>query len=251
MSNKLYFALGALVGAAGGSVAAYFLTRRHYEAEMDEVIDDYAERCKERIDDIVSYYEGGKDAEESLEEPEPKPEEFASNEGVKKYHHYNGGQFDESSVQSVFSQKNLDKVEGGGYRFKKEEDVTEGQKAIKEKPEFTPDINGIEELDADELQNAVDLIKAGESTFSTEELVYDINKDELMLNYDTEDAILAEEYYGMTRTELIGDIWKWATDYVNEDTQEGDFYVRNENLGVIFLVNVIFDPSQPIVEVSE
>ena len=107
MNNKIIFAIGLLTGAGIGSVAAYFGLKRHFENLLDQEIEDYANRCTERIEDIINYYEGGKDAEEALEdsddEPEeaPEPEEYRHNEGVKKYHHYANSSDD--NVQSVFS----------------------------------------------------------------------------------------------------------------------------------------------------
>lgn len=238
MNNRVIFAIGVLAGAGIGSVATYFGLKRHFQTVVDQEIDDYAERCSERIEDIISYYEGGKDAEESLEEdsePEeaPEPEEYRHNEGVKKYHHYANSSDD--NVQSVFSKDNIKEV-AGAVRFKSEEEkVTEGQKDILKRPELE-DVPGIEELDEDEFDNLDD------DRYTRVYLQYDANEDKLFTN----DGDIAEEAYAKLRHELIGNCWRWATDYVDKG---GMFYIQNDNLMVAFAVEVQFDPDAEMVEV--
>ena len=242
MNNKIIFAAGLGLGAAIGSVATYFLTRSHFMNVCDDTIDEYADQCKERIDAIVDYYEGGKDAEETLEEDEsaPEPEEFRDNAGVKKYHHYVEASFGSSNVQSVFSKDNVKEV-AGAVRFKTEEEkVTEGQKDILRRPELD-DVPGVEELDSEEF----DLLDDDE--YTRVYLKYDANKDELKTNDDE----IAEAAYAKSRSELIGNVWRWATDYVSDETDEpGYFFIQNDNLKIGFCVEVSFDPSKPMVGVG-
>ena len=240
MNNRVIFAIGLLAGAGIGSVAAYFGLKRHFEDLLDQEIEEYANRCTERIEDIINYYEGGKDAEEALEdsddEPEeaPEPEEYRHNEGVKKYHHYANSSDD--NVQSVFSKDNVKEV-AGAVRFKTEEEkVTEGQKDILKRPQLE-DVPGIEELDADEYDNLDD------DRYTRVYLQYDVNEDKLFTN----EGDIAEEAYAKQRHELIGNSWRWATDYVDKGNM---FYIENDNMMIGFAIEVIFDPNAPMVEVG-
>ena len=240
MNNKVIFAIGLVAGAGIGSVATYFGLKQHFETILDEEIDDYASKCAERIEDIVSYYEGGKDAEETLEEDEDEevrdePEEYRHNEGVKKYHHYTNTS--DGNVQSIFSNENVKEV-AGAVRFKTDEEkekVTEGQKDILKRPQLE-DVPGIEELDEDEFDNLDD------DRYTRVYLQYDANEDKLFTN----DGDIAEEAYAKMRHELIGNAWRWATDYVDKG---GMFYIQNDNLNIAFAVEVAFDPERDMVEV--
>ena len=240
MNNKVIFAIGLVAGAGIGSVATYFGLKQHFETILDEEIDDYASKCAERIEDIVSYYEGGKDAEETLEEDEDEevrnePEEYRHNEGVKKYHHY--ANTSDGNVQSIFSKENVKEV-AGAVRFKTDEEkekVTEGQKDILKRPQLE-DVPGIEELDEDEFDNLDD------DHYTRVYLQYDANEDKLFTN----DGDIAEEAYAKMRHELIGNAWRWATDYVDKG---GMFYIQNDNLNIAFAVEVAFDPDREMVEV--
>ena len=240
MNNRIIFAIGLLTGAGIGSVAAYFGLKRHFEDLLDQEIEEYANRCTERIEDIINYYEGGKDAEEALEDSDdeseeaPEPEEYRHNEGVKKYHHYANSSDD--NVQSVFSKDNVKEV-AGAVRFKTEEEkVTEGQKDILKRPQLE-DVPGIEELDADEYDNLDD------DRYTRVYLQYDVNEDKLFTN----EGDIAEEAYAKQRHELIGNSWRWATDYVDKGNM---FYIENDNMMIGFAIEVIFDPNAPMVEVG-
>ncbi len=241
MNNKIIFAIGLLTGAGIGSVAAYFGLKRHFEDLVDQEIEDYAKSCTERIEDIISYYEGNKPAEEALEENSdesdeetPEPEEYRHNEGVKKYHHYANSSDD--NIQSVFNKDNVKEV-AGAVRFKTEEEkVTEGQKDILKHPQLE-DIAGIEDDIAEEEFDALD-----DDEYVKVYLLYDVNEDKLTTN----EGEIAEEAYAKLRHELIGNSWRWATDYVEKG---GCFFVRNDNLKIAFQVEVDFDPDAPIVEV--
>lgn len=223
MNKGLVFVLGILAGAAGGSVATYFITKDHFEQKAAEEIEAYAEHAEERLQNYISsHYEEDLD---DLDSPEPaikstnvpvKDEDVIShNPGVKKYHHYNGG-FEETA--------------------KEETDVTEGQKDILQRPELE-DVPGVEELDSEEF----DLLDDDE--YTRVYLQYNANTDELTTN----DGEIAEEAYAKTRSELIGNMWRWATDYAEK---EEDLYVKNDNLKIAFEVGIMFDPDLEMVEVG-
>jgi len=240
--NKAIFGVGCVLAAAAGSAITYFLTRNKYE----QILEEYEEECRERIDALIEYYEGGADADESEEddsedeEDDPKePEEFRNNEGVKKYHQYSSGTFGSDSVQSIFSKENVKEV-AGAVRFKTEEEkVTEGQKEVLKRPKLEDAPNGVDEITSEEFDDLDD------DKYTRVYLQYNINTDELVTN----DGELAEEAYAKTRGELISNCWRWATDYWNEEEGEGDFYIKNDNLMIAFQVGLIFDPEAEMVEV--
>ena len=93
MKNKsiLYFALGTILGAAGGSAATYFIVKEKFAAEAEDEIEAYASHCEERIEKIRSSHKIIEEKEvEEKHSNDPEEEKIAHNEGVKKYHHDNG-----------------------------------------------------------------------------------------------------------------------------------------------------------------
>ena len=140
------------------------------------------------------------------------------NPGVKKYHHYQGG------------------LDSKPNPVKEEEDVTKGQEDIKTRPELE-DVPGVDEVTEEEY----DLLDDDE--YTRVYLQYDANEDTLVTN----SGEIAEEAYAKQRHELVGNVWKWATDYVDKD---GMFFIKNDNLMIAFQVEVIFDPDKEMVEVG-
>lgn len=114
MDNKgIIFALGALIGAAGGSIGTYFLVKGRFEAERDEAIEEYAEHAEKRLERQIEALKGH--SEEDVEEKpdhgrykmeseveDPDERKINNNEGVKKYHHYDGDQLPEYASKRVF-----------------------------------------------------------------------------------------------------------------------------------------------------
>lgn len=238
MDKKLVFLLGVLTGGAAGSVASYFLTRNHIIDQTNDILDQYAEDCKKKIQEIEGYYENalgevdGLDGDDSDSSNQGLDPEVANNDGVKKYHHYSGG-FGEDSAQKVFA--NMGKSE-------EDEKVTEGEKALVA-DKTLDDVFGIDEITEDDFLN--------DEEYDPVTLDYNYNLDKLYWGYGTDNEIEAEAHYGKSREELIGKIWRWAPDYIKDpDEQAGAAYVRNSNLGIIFEVIVHYDPSQPVAEVS-
>lgn len=90
MNKALYFGIGAILGAAGGSVATYFVTKEMFAQQAAEEIEAYAEHCEDRIEQMRLKYSGAEvEEEEETEKHSNDPEEEAINRnaGVKKYHH--------------------------------------------------------------------------------------------------------------------------------------------------------------------
>ena len=231
MNKGIVFALGVLAGAAGGGAVTYLVTRRKFDDEATEEIRMRTEYYQNRIEDLVSYYEGGKDADDTFkDEDEDSNEDEKPNEGVKKYHRYAG---------DSFSKKNVNKV----VEKMKEADVTEGQKAIQKDPTFKPEIEGISEISEEEFNGYMD-----DPDIGSIYLDFDFNTDELTWGAGTDNEILAEQKFGMGRDELIGQCWKWAPEYVDDETGVGSIYILNENIGRAFNITVHFNPEEDVVE---
>lgn len=230
MNKGIIFLIGSLVGAAAGAgVTAYFLKDK-YEQEACDIIDEYHDRCEERILKIMEAY-GVKEEEE--DDPESSSDtsatsdprdDYGNNEGIKKYHHY----------AAPFNGEKKDKME---------DDMTKGQEDVLKYPKYDDCPEWVEEITEDDFMVEE---KKTEDIY----MVFDFNTDRLLMNPDTEDEIDAEEQLHMSRSEIIGNFWKFATDYISDDDGTGAFYVRNNRLMKDIEVIVRYDPNQDVVEVN-
>jgi len=244
MNKGVIFAIGAFVGAAAGSVATYFVVRDKFEQEAADIIDEYAERCQDRIEKVMNAYDQKMNSSDDEKEEEASDEdvphienELDKYEGVKKYHHYSGG-FD---AMSTTSSKVFDKKKGN--------DMTEGQKDLEKYPKIDDMPNYIEEIDEDEFLNT-HYAPDGKTEFDKVTLDYDYNTDRLLYAANSDSPILAEEKYGCLRSEIIGNIWKFAPDFIDdEENGTGAAYVRNNNINIDFEMIVHYDKSKDVMEV--
>lgn len=232
MNKGIAFVLGTLVGSGIGAGIAAYILKDKYEREACDMIDEYHDRCEERILKIMEAY-GVKDEDlesdsESSDNTEDAPvdprDDFSNNEGVKKYHHYAGPAFTNAKVKGVIN------------------DMTKGQEDCKKYPGIDNCPDYIEEITEDDF--IVD-----EKEFDDIHMVYDFNTDRLLMNPDTEDEIEAEEQLHASRTEIIGNMWKWSSDYLSDDDGTGAFYVRNKRIMKDIEVIVRYDPNQYVVEI--
>ena len=231
MSKGLTFILGVLLGGGvGAGITAYILKDR-YEQEACDMIDEYHDRCQDRIEQIMQAYgvrdediaklNESSDSDDETEDKAADPrDDVSNNEGVKKYHHY-----------------------VAPTELKGTDDMTKGQEDVNKYPKIDDCPDYIEEISDEEF--SVD-----EKKYDNVYLTYDFNTDRLLLNPDTEDEIDAEEQYHVSRSELIGNMWKWSTDYISEEDGTGAFYARNNRLMKDFEVIVRYDPNQEVVEVN-
>lgn len=233
MNKGIAFILGTLVGGGIGAGIAAYILKDKYEKEACDMIDEYHDRCEDRILKIMEAY-GVKDEDlekdpESFYDSEDKAvdprDDFSNNEGVKKYHHYAGPAFANVKVKGVI------------------DDMTKGQEDVEKYPKIDDCPDYIEEIDEDTFM-------VDEKQHDDMYMVYDFNTDRLLLNPDTDDEIDAEEQLHMSRSEIIGNMWKWATDYISEDNGTGAFYVRNNRLMKDIEVIVRYDPNQDVVEIN-
>lgn len=206
MNKSAYFAIGTILGAVGGSVATYFLTKEMFENYASEEIERYAEHCEERIARLT---EGDDEKEEETEEPEakgldPEDEAINSNAGVKKYHH---------QLDSISSY-------GANNIFVKEE----------KKPKDSKLINDIDE---DEFMN-------NENGYEKQTLDIFLGDDNYICGiwgYETDNEEDAEKKWNRKLSELIGSghTYDELVSYC-KDSEDGIglIYVKNDELMIDF-----------------
>lgn len=94
MSKTVAYLLGVLTGAAGGSVATYYIYKNIRDEEQAQDEADMEDYYKSRYCKPVEKTESENLPEEKIEQnsvdAEDDREKIRSNEGVKKYHHDNG-----------------------------------------------------------------------------------------------------------------------------------------------------------------
>ena len=225
MNKGVIFAAGALIGAAAGSVITYFAVRNHFDEAAADAIEKYAEYAEEKIQKALdSLHDDFVDDGDEEEDPDDDTVRAVKDnrvwseddeESIKKYHHYIPEQ------QSVSA--------NGIFEKGKENKVTEGEKALKKTPERRDDPN-IREIDEVEANN-----------YEAIPLTYLYPQDELYWGYDTDTRELAESHFGRDREEIIGQLWRWATDYTDGETGVGYTYVKNDKMGLVFSIEIVVD----------
>lgn len=208
MNKGIIFTIGAIAGAAIGSVGTYFLMKDR----MEEVV-------AEEIDNYIQYF-NDKKRKESENSEVKNDEEETDKEDKKIYKYYKGGDFENPVKKSVEENK-----------------VTEGDKAFVEHPTFEPENTNksynLEEITEEDFEN--------DDTYEKEVITLLIPQDELYYGYNTDNQELAESHYNVGREALIGQMWRWATDYTNNESGVGTAYIRNHGLKKLFEVTVIVD----------
>lgn len=224
MNKGIIFAIGAVVGGAAGVIGMYFFNKKNEDDYINEINDliEENENLRHYIDELED------DAIDDLDDEEPV--ELEEQEGVKKYHHYKT----ESSgmgVQALFEKK-------------ENEDVTEGQKALKKDPKAMDyaDIQGLEEIDEDTF------LELQQKDYEPVYLDFDANQDIIYWGRETDSECMAEAKFGVGRNALIGPAWRWFTDYIPEGENDGAFYIKNDNLMKVFEVICHYDPEGEVVE---
>lgn len=231
MNKGIIFGLGVLVGVAAGGFAGYMISSRKLDKEFLEEIEELEDTVEKYRQKVYSHNIEQASSEESEDEDDTvdnkKPfiinndSKITENDGVKKYHHY--------VEESMASAAKL--FEKGDNK------VTEGEKAIKENPEFDP--NGdpnVTELTEDKYSDQV-----GEQKGVEEALTYLYPQDELYWGYGTDTQELAEKHFKLGREKIIGQTWRWATDYTGGETGVGYIYLHNAYIKKYISVEVIVD----------
>lgn len=215
MSKGLYFGLGAILGAAGGSVATYFLTKEMFAQQAAEDIEAYAEHCEERIERLTLEMKGMKKMEEDFDNDEeseapltndPNEDAINRNEGVKKYHHSNG----------------LESAYGTNQIFEKTEHK------LKEK-----DSKLISDIDEDEFMNQ-------ENGYEKQTIDVFLGDDKYMCGvwgYGTDNEDDADRKWGKPLEDLIGRSHTYDELLSYCEGSEDDIglaYVRNDEMMIEF-----------------
>lgn len=203
--NTLYFLLGTFVGALGGSSLTYFFIKGRFEAERDEAIEEYAEHAEKRLERQIEALKG--QSEEDVEEkPEPEAEDpderkINNNEGVKKYHHYDGDQLPEYASKRVF-------------------------KKYEEKPKVK-ESKLVNEISAEEFeQENEDYTKQTLDILLRSDDSYDA-----LWGYQTDNQITCKVKFGKDLEEMFGtEIIEQLLDATPADEGIGILYFRNDEL---------------------
>lgn len=210
MDNKgIIFALGALIGAAGGSVGTYFLVKGRFEAERDEAIEEYAEHAEKRLEALRERFEGISEAEREENDPEvmdetdedPDERKINNNEGVKKYHYYDGDQLPEYASKRV---------------FKKYE-----EKPAKKESKLVNEISAeeFEKENEDYTKQTLDILLRLDDSY------------EALWGYQTDNQTTCKAKFGKDLEEMFGtEIIEQLLDATPADEGIGILYFRNDEL---------------------
>ena len=225
MDKNIIFAAigGAVVGAVAGVAATYLYFNKQTNEMLDEINDliDTNEKLSRGIFEEESHEDITEDAE-PVEFVDPR--ELDNNEGVKKYHHHVAESM--ASAQSIFEKKG------------DQENVTEGEKALKKNPKLVEDPM-IKEISEEKYQEIMS--KDPIDGWSADDLTYLYPQDELYYGYGTDNEELAEHHYGIDRERIIGQTWRWATDYTHGESGVGYIYIDNQHLRKVISVEVMVD----------
>lgn len=219
MNKTTYFVLGTVFGAVAGSVTTYFATKRVFAQKAAKAIEDYAEYADDKIQQKIDRLNEliNKDAEEVLDEENEEPE--AENEGVKVY-------------QNQYApQMTLEELANRRKETGAKNEVIE---ATEDKEKVTvhnfPD--GIEEVDEETY--------LADDEYERTTLHYVFHEDKLYYGYETDNEELATDFYDVTsKDDIIGPVWRWASDYTDGESGIGCTYIKNDNLETVF--EVIFN----------
>ena len=213
--NVLYFALGAITGAAGGATATYFLIKEKFAAEAEDEIEAYASHCEERIARIRADHKTIEKSEEVEEKHsnDPEEEKIAHNEGVKKYHHDNG-------LASKYGEHN----------------IFENEQSKKEREEIKKQIKDsklVNDIDEDDYMNQ-------ENGYDKQTIDVFLGDDEYMCGvwgYGTDNEDDVDRKWGKPLEELIGTshTYEELLSYVDRSEDGiGSAYVRNDEMKIDF-----------------
>lgn len=227
MNKGIIFAAGAFVGAAAGSIITFFAVKNHFEDKAAEAIMDYSEYADNKIQEALDSLHDEEEDEEPIHRVQDNRAWSEEDEApIKKYHHY------------VPEKQTL--ISNGIFAKEKDEvkKVTEGEKALQENPARFDDPE-IVEISEDKYQEIMS--KPPIEGWSADDLTYLYPQDELYWGYGTDNEELAEKHYGVGRETIIGQIWRWATDYTDNESGVGYAYIDNSKLKKVFNIEVIVD----------
>jgi len=225
MNKPLYFVLGLIAGAAGGTAVTYYVVN----AKRDEELEEYSEHCEERIEKFRRKYSGEEEEKEVKDDTterhcqDPEEEKIENNEGVKKYHV-------RPSVESKYGENHI---------FASEQPKKEKKEIIDQINKSEKESKLIEDIEEEEYLN--------------DNETYDHHVIDILLGddadivgfwgYQTDNEMFIEDKYGKDLKKLIGisgSDYDYLLGQVDEDDEVGHIYIRNNEIMVDFEV-VIHD----------
>lgn len=221
MNKALYLAIGSVLGAAAGSITTYFVVKGRFEAERDEAIEEYAEHAESRIEAIKERYEdnvvGDLDSEEEKIDPDQDEDaderKINNNEGVKKYHHYDGQELPEYASKRVFTKS------------------TKEEEMAKKEVNYIQELKEIDYLDSDMEKQTIDVL-----------FRYEGDAVEELWGYQTDNQTTCQAKFGKGLIDLIGIDGEDMLDWVEPDEGTAVRYFRNSELGIDFEIVIHCDP---------
>ena len=225
-NTAIGFVVGLLTGAAGGSVATYYIYKR-FRDEDEEIREEdmriyYEEREKRKLE------EKGKVKSEKLPEEtndqnstvSEDREKINSNEGVKKYHHDNG-------LESAYGSARIFGEDAKPIKKKESKLINE----ISEQ-EFLNNENGYQ-------KQTVDIFMSDDD--ETPEIFG-------IWAYETDNEEPVDKRFGKTTSELIGNrTYDELASYCDDEEGLGQLYLKNDELKIDFEFIIHLDKE----EVSE
>ena len=218
MSNGAMFTIGAALGAVLGGVGTYFFMKDKMEEQIAEEIDNYIQYSNKKKEKAEKF------SEEKIEETPANAEE-PKEEKVYKY--YKGSLKD----LEISTDRSKDVIGVGKVKQEIKETVEEKEEVKeKEKPDPFKNDPNLEEITEDEYID-------GYEDYEQTTLDYIFRTDALFYGYGTDNQELAEGHFNDGREAIIGQLWRYASDYINEEEDNvGVAYVRNQRLKYDFEV---------------
>lgn len=220
MNKSVVFVLGVVTGAVAGGVGTYYALKSTVVNAAKEEIENYAAHAEKRIEAIrQSYLERldlpqDEEDEETSESDEEEDSRINNNEGVKKYHHYDGKELPEYASKRVFTNR-------------EEKPVTTLEKEVK-------DVKGVEDDPFIEEIDESTYLENDEYEKETIDFVYP--EENGYWGYETDNEMTVKQKYGKGMFELIGNASRWLMDYFDEENGIGEAYFRNKHLMTDFYV---------------
>lgn len=210
MSKGLMFTIGAAFGAVLGGVGTYYIMKDKMEQQIAEEIDSYIQYANKKKEKLK------KSSEEKIEETSSNEE--SKNEKVYKY--YKGSLRDlEISTDRSEVKKEIEDA------INEKEEIEETEEKV---DPFNNDPN-IEEITEDDYID-------GYEDYNQTTLDYIFRTDALFYGYETDNQELAEGHFNNGREAIIGQLWRYASDYIDENDNVGVAYIRNHKLKYDFEV---------------
>lgn len=220
MNKLLYLAVGAILGAAGGSAATYYLSKAKMEDRAADELEDYATHRDEREEALRAEIEDLKNKLGVVKSVRPtnqsddEDSEVKNNAGVKKYHHYDSEEVPEYASKRIFK-----KV------------TTKEEEMAKKEVSHVSEISESLYLDSDREKQTIDVL-----------FRYIDDAVEEIWGYQTDNQTTVQARFGKKLIDLIGIDGEDMLDWIEPDEGTAVKYFRNSDMGIDFEIVVHCDP---------